>query len=264
MIQVATLQQQSRPSARMTHAARWGVKEPPARGPKPAQRSFDEVVTWGGRRKGAGRKAGPRRVVPHERRPAHARWVPSHVTLRRAKGLPSLRAELLHAVIKRVVRATAKDGFRIAHYSVQHDHVHLIIEAEDAAALSHGMRSFAIRAARTLNRDGLRGRRGRIWGDRYHRHDLPTPTEVRNALVYVLANGVKHGVVPRGTVDPCSSAAWFDGWIDPRPPPLEPPPTEAAQTWLLRTGWSTVHPGFLFRSEVPKAARPAASARAEP
>jgi putative transposase len=252
MIQVSPLN--SNPK-RLTHAERWGVEPRPKRGRGPAQQSLDQVVGWGGRRKGAGRKAGARRVVVRERRPVLGRAVPSHVTLRRAKGLPSLRAERLHGVLKSVVRGMAREGFRIVEYSVQHDHVHLIVEAEDAATLSSGMRSFAIRAARRLNRDGLGGRRGRVWGDRYHRHDLPTPTEVRNALVYVLANGAKHGVVARGALDPCSSGAWFTGWIDPRPPPLEPPPTEAAQTWLLTTGWSNVGHGFLYRSEVPKAVR---------
>ena len=94
-----------------------------------------------------------------------------------------------------------------------------------------------------------------MWGDRYHRRDLASPPEVRHSLVYVLANGVKHGVVERGTMDPCSSAPWFDGWINRRPRPAEASPTEPPLTWLLRTVWSTAFPGFLYPSEVPKVAR---------
>jgi putative transposase len=184
----------------------------------------------------------------------HSRWVPVHVTLRRQKGLPSLRSEVLLEQLKRVIRRSTRDGFRVVEYSVQHDHVHLIVEAEDRDVLSRAMRSFAIRASRSVNR-GLRRARGRVWGDRYHRHDLPTPPEVRHALLYVLANGVKHGVVTRGEMDPCSSAPWFEGWVNARPRPREPSAASAAQTWLLRTGWTMTFPGHLFPSEVPKAAR---------
>jgi hypothetical protein len=39
-----------------------------------------------------------------------------------------------------------------------------------------------------------------------------TPTQARNALRYVLQNGKKHGLVPRSSIDHCSSAPVFDGW----------------------------------------------------
>jgi hypothetical protein len=138
---------------------------------------------------------------------------------------------------------------------VQADHVHLIVEAESKTALSSGMRGFAIRAARRLNRDGLRRRKGRVWGDRYHRHDLATPPEVRHALVYVLANGVKHGATAPGERDPFSSAPWFDGYVNLSAAPAEASPTRPPDTWLLREGWTRVYPGYIYPSEVPKAAR---------
>lgn len=173
----------------------------------PAQKGLDEVVGWGGRREGAGRPKGKWPKVAHLRRAEHKRHVPVHVTLRRERGLPSLREERPHNLLKEVVRSSQREGFRIVHYSVQADHVHLIVEAETKALLASGMRAFAIRAARRFNRDVLRRRRGRVWGDRYHRHDLATPPEVRHALVYVLANGVKHRQVEPGELDPCSIRA---------------------------------------------------------
>jgi len=78
---------------------------------------------------------------------------------------------------------------------------------------------------------------------------------VRNALVYVLANGVKHGVVKAGEIDPCSSARWFDGYVTPLPKPEEASPSQPPDTWLLKTGWFHGLPGLHFPSEVPKAAR---------
>jgi REP element-mobilizing transposase RayT len=161
----------------------------------------------------------------------------------------------LHDLLKDVVRTSQREGFRIAHYSVQSDHVHLIVEAETKALLSGGMRAFALRAARRLNREVLGRRRGRVWGDRYDRHDLATPPEVRHALVYVLANGVKHRHVEPGAIDPCSSAPWFDGYVNRRAAPAEPSPTRPPDTWLLRDGWQRVYPGYIYPSEVPKAAR---------
>jgi REP element-mobilizing transposase RayT len=240
----------------MTLAERWGLAPPRSRKrTAAAQRGLDEVVGWGGRRKGAGRPPSDRPNAPHARHREHKRHVPVHVTLRRTHGLPSLRSERLHNLLKDVIRATQREGFRIVHYSVQADHVHLIVEAESKAALSSAMRGFAIRASRRLNREGLHRRRGRVWGDRYHRHDLATPPEVRHALVYVLANGVKHREVEQGAIDPCSSARWFDGWVNLRASPAEPMPTQPPATWLLREGWTRVYPGYLYPSEVPKAAR---------
>jgi hypothetical protein len=86
------------------------------------------------------------------------------------------------------------------------------------------------------------GRRGRVWSDRYHARHLRTPREVRHGVVYILANWLKHVGGARG-FDPCTSAAWFDGWRARRPPdprhsnPGHPPPVVASRTWLGSTGW---------------------------
>jgi hypothetical protein len=41
---------------------------------------------------------------------------------------------------------------------------------------------------------------------------LDTPTQVRNALVYVLQNAKRHGVTLRGLLDHCSTAPAFEAW----------------------------------------------------
>jgi REP element-mobilizing transposase RayT len=224
--------------------------------------SLGEIVTWGGRRAGAGRKRALRPNVPHRQREKHRDYQPAHVTLRRAKGVPSLRSERLERIIRAAMRATTRardDAFRITDYSIQNDHIHLIVEAEELGdhgtpiGLSRGMRSFVIRVALRLNR-ALGRKRGRIWGDRFHARDLTSPSEVRKALVYLLGNHMKHGEWEVGLVDPFSSAPWFDGFVQILERPPEPSPVEPPRTWLLDWGW---HQGrdYIHLGELPAALR---------
>lgn len=189
----------------------------------------------GGARAGAGRKPGPRPLVPHRARPVHRARHPVHVTLRARGGLPSFREQALFTAMNEAIAAATKSrtDFRVLHFSVQTNHVHFVVEAHDARALSRGMLGLNVRLARGLNRV-LRAR-GRVWGERYHAHPLKTPREVRNALVYVLMNAKKHGVRLAG-LDRFSSAQWFDGFADVRPSSSRRPTAEA-KTWLADVGW---------------------------
>ncbi|TMA50520.1 MAG: hypothetical protein E6J81_00355, partial [Deltaproteobacteria bacterium] len=121
-------------------------------------------------------------------------------------------------------------GAEALHFSVQTNHLHLIVEADARTALSRGLQGLVIRLAKGINR--TLGRRGRVWGDRYHARALRTPREVRNALVYVLQNWRRHRV-GTGALDTCSSAVWFDGWVRSVPSavgarPVVPPRTRLA------------------------------------
>ncbi len=132
--------------------------------------------------------------------------------------------------------------FRVCHYTIQRDHLHLVVEAVSKEALGRGMKSVAIRLARAVNR--VFRRKGPVLFGRYHLRILRTPREVRNALAYVLLNARKHwrqrfGVAPPVRLDIASSGAWFDGWT--RPPPMTaqswPRDVASPRTWLLHEGW---------------------------
>ena len=171
----------------------------------------------GGRREGAGRPPRPTwvpRLVPHASRPLHKSAHPVHLTLRARRDVGAFfRTQLLFPIVERAIRATnCVDGgsaFRIVHFSVQTNHVHLIIEANDKVAMRRGAAGLSVRAARAINR--AMGRRGSIWADRYHTLTMTTPRHVRNTIVYVLFNIKKHQPGAAG-LDACSSAPWFDGF----------------------------------------------------
>jgi hypothetical protein len=177
--------------------------------------------------------------VLHRPRPSHHERFPVHATLRAVAGLGSLRDCPVFLALEVALTAASCAAFRVIHYSVQHDHLHLIVEATDRDALLSGLRGLAIRTARVINRAAQR--RGRVWAERYHARALRTPREVRHALVYVLQNW-KKTVRGAQNLDPCATGYWFDGWRGPRPrwsrpPEGDAPPVRAARTWLLTTGW---------------------------
>jgi putative transposase len=209
--------------------------------------------TWGGARKGApdGSPGAGRGPTPHRARPPYRTYHPVHMTLRTRGGLPSLRRPAVYRVVQDCIAKASTSRFRIVQFSVQRDHLHLLVEAAEGTALSSGARGLAIRTARQLNRH--LGFHGRVWGDRYHTRAMTTPTAVRNALVYVLMNIKKHNPVACDGIDPCSSAPWFDGFVPGAGPVPSPdaPPVRPPRTWLASRGWrrrGLIHPRECPRS----------------
>ena len=211
-------------------------------------------------RAGAGRKPGMNRRDPHGARPPLASRFPCHVTLKARRGLPSLRDVRFVRELERSLRGACERGrFRVAHYAIQSDHVHLIVEASSREDLAAGMKSIGARFARAVNR--IFRLHGSVLADRYHLHILRTPREVRNALAYVLLNARRHLAKRRGAlttsarVDPATSGRWFNGWrtLPPARVGCDPPAVAPARTWLLRVGWR--RRGLIDPSEVPGMAR---------
>jgi REP element-mobilizing transposase RayT len=188
--------------------------------------------------------------------------------------VPSLRdGRLVRELERSFARACDRGDFRLAHYSIQSNHLHLIVEARDAQALGRGMKALGSRLARAVNQ--VFGRRGPVLLDRFHHVVLKTPTQVRNALRYVLLNARRHArsgrtgrsgrsggkTAPasraaRGQalgvqIDPASSGRWFDGWrlsaqaLVARArarPGAAVCAIAAPRSWLLDTGWRRAGP----------------------
>ncbi len=226
----------------------------PSRRSRARQLAF-VLNTWGGARRTAGRKPAVPGRVSHARRPLLASRFPVHVSLKLVESLPSLRTPDLRRLVEGSLRCVkARGSLRVTHYSIQKRHLHLVIEAIDAAALSRGVQGLSISLAKRINRS--LGRSGRVFADRYFARILRTPRETRNCLCYVLNNCRRHDAQRRrtraeGWIDPCSSGDYFDGWRDVevvacagRDPPVSEP-----HGWLLRVGWR--RHGLIWVDEVP-------------
>jgi REP element-mobilizing transposase RayT len=187
------------------------------------------------------------------------------VTLRSA--FTPLRSQFVFPTVRGAIaaanaRAEELGGrCRVVHFSVQFDHIHLIVEAPSRAALRRGVAGLTISIARRVN--GLVRRRGRVFADRWHGRALTSPRAVRHALVYVLANFKKHaGPGRRSQLDVYASAPYFAEFAEfDGKPPLElracwrrfhdrAPPVVPPQTWLLGIGWR--RHGRISIGEVPR------------
>ncbi|HEY3595623.1 MAG TPA: transposase, partial [Polyangiaceae bacterium] len=166
-----------------------------------------------------------------------------------------LRHAFVFPTLRKAIAAANRrdsDSFRIVHFSVQHDHLHLIVEAADKLALSSGMRGLAVRIARRVNT--LVTRSGSFWGDRWHGRELASPHATRHVLRYVLTNFRKHHPRSTSDIDRYSSAPFFTGFqeyagrrpVDAKvglsraqspPQTTHEPSTAKARSWLLRIGW---------------------------
>ena len=174
---------------------------------------------WGGRRKGAGRPrtreypglSGP--GVPHLPRPELKPRFPVLVTLRVQPGIGHLRSYRRSQILRAAFDAAAERfGMRVVHYVILGNHLHLLVEADSAEALSRGMQGLEIRIAKQLN--ALQGRRGGVFVDRYHAHILRTRRETAHAVRYVRNNYAHHF----GEADPLAPAR----------------PVARPRTWLLK------------------------------
>ena len=215
--------------------------------------------TWGGKRRRAGRpQVNARKSEAHRKRAEVTPKKPVHATLRVADDIGRLRKESTYKVIRwAMLRVLSRHDFRIVHASIQANHLHLLVEADDEQALAKGMQSFLISLARKLN--AYLGRSGPVFPDRYHARVIDSRRQARHALAYVLNNWRRHAedgtsIARTWKIDRFSSAIHFTGFTENErwtavPDGYEPLPVSAARSWLLADGWKLY--GTIGMYEVP-------------
>jgi REP element-mobilizing transposase RayT len=225
-------------------------------------------------------RKGKRSSERHDVRPALKPSEPVHITLRVADDIARLglrKRSVYRAVREAMIVTFGREDCRIVHTSIQDNHVHLLVEADNRMALARGMQAFEISAAKHINaavsnagswwerrklRERPKRRKGSVFPDRYHEEIIRTPRQARNALAYVLNNWRKHGehradFARTWLIDPFSTGWSFDGWKERADEPFvwklrasyQPMLSWRPRTWLLREGWRRY--GLVSVYEVP-------------
>lgn len=150
----------------------------------------------GGYRKGSGRTRIHSKGVAHRTREIVKHYHPLHINFK-FKTFIKKKASL--QILKRALINARKQGLRIVHFSMQSNHIHLIVEAKDNSVLTSGMRALTVTFAKGL-------KQGRIQLERYHLHVLKTKREVKHAIHYVAFNQQKHEKGTYTLIDEFTSA----------------------------------------------------------
>jgi putative transposase len=216
---------------------------------KPKQLEFKKVGGWSGYRRGAGR---PNRsqTVNHMRRPRVDFSKPLHITQKLKSGIPSLRRKDFERLFHGSLQGAKEAGLHVIQYSLQHDHIHMVVEVANNKKLRAGMYSLASSFARALQKK--MGLTGGIFKGSFHMVVITSPTQMKRVLTYVLLNYCKHSKMLEH-LDPFSSGRFFVKWRellgrkrwnpvleweiqgereDAAVIGLSPP-----QSWLARQGW---------------------------
>lgn len=149
----------------------------------------------GGRRPNSGRRRIHSPGVAHRTREIVKERTALHINV---KIKAYIRNKLCLQILKKAIKNARSHGLRIIHFSLQTNHLHLIIEATNNEILTRGMRSLTITFAKGVAK-------GRIQLERYHLHVLKTKAETKNAIHYVLFNEQKHAGLKVARVDAYSS-----------------------------------------------------------
>ncbi len=153
----------------------------------------------GGRRPGTGRPRLHSKGVAHRTRELINHRTPMHINF---KYNCAIRTKRALRILKRAIINARKQGLRVNHFSLQSNHVHLIVEAEDNDILTSGMRSLTVTFSKGLGK-------GKNQLERFHLHVLRSVRETRNAVHYVLFNEQKHSGSKNVLIDEFTSLSFL-------------------------------------------------------
>lgn len=158
----------------------------------------------GGPRKGAGRKRIKSKGIAHRTREKVTCHKPLHVNF---KYRTTIKNKFCLRLLKRAIHNARAQGLKVIHFSLQHNHVHLIVEATNNSILTSGMRSLTVTMTKGL-------KMGKVQLERYHLHVLKSIRETKHAVHYVLFNQQKHEKGTSSQIDEYTSLLGLNNAIE--------------------------------------------------
>lgn len=141
-------------------------------------------------RKGAGRPAIHDPGIRHTSRPLLKKTSSLHLTVKVKKIKAEIKNKVVLQILKRAILNARRRGLKVVHYSLEYDHVHLLIEADNNYILGKGMQAFGVTFSKAINK--LKQLKGGVYKHRYHFRQISSARQFKNVMNYIFRNGVKH------------------------------------------------------------------------
>ena len=150
----------------------------------------------------AGRPAKNDKGIRHIKREIIHRPTSLHLTIKVRENKADIKSKrILKALHHAILRARLK-GLRIIHYTLEYNHVHLLVEASENKILQRGMLALGISFSKAINK--FKCLKGAVYKHRYHFRKINSSRELKNVLHYIFHNGIHHKRT-KSLIDPFNS-----------------------------------------------------------
>lgn len=140
--------------------------------------------------KRAGRPAIHDKGIRHIAREIIKKSTSLHLTIKVRENKADIKNKQVLKILHYAIRRSRIKGLRIIHYTLEYNHIHLLVEAADKQTVHQGMQSFGITFAKKIN--AIKRLKGTVYKHRYHLRKINSPRELKNVLYYIFNNGIHH------------------------------------------------------------------------
>lgn len=140
--------------------------------------------------KRAGRPAIHDVGIRHVRRLRLKKASSLHLTIKVRENKADIQSKRILKALHHAIKRARLKGLKVVHYTLEYNHLHLLVESVDNKTLHKGMQSFGITIAKAINK--IKRTKGSVYKNRYHLKLISSPRQLRNVLHYIFNNGVKH------------------------------------------------------------------------
>ena len=140
--------------------------------------------------KGAGRPAKVDRGIRHISREKINRPSALHLTIKVRENKADIKNKRILKALHYAIRRARLQGLRVVHYTLEYNHVHLLVEANDNKSVQKGMQALGISFSKAINK--IKQVKGSVYKHRHHFRKLNSRREYKNVIQYIFRNGIKH------------------------------------------------------------------------
>ncbi len=157
--------------------------------------------------KGAGRPALHDKGIRHCERERIHKPTSLHLTIKVRDNKADIKNKSLLKALHHAIKRARLKNIKVLHYSLEYNHIHLLVEASSNANLHQGMQALGISLAKKIN--AIKRLKGTVYKHRYHLRKLSSPRELKNVLHYIFNNGIHHSRTS-SILDPYNSLPAFN------------------------------------------------------
>ncbi len=113
-----------------------------------------------------------------------------HLTIKVRENKADIQNKRILKALHHAIKRARLKGLKIVHYTLEYNHVHLLVESVDNKILHSGMQAFGITIAKAINK--IKRVKGSVYKNRYHLRLINSARQLKNVLNYIFENGIKH------------------------------------------------------------------------